>query len=92
MKRRKSLTRKEQIQTLQQWMKDNGMSQRRFALWLDQKGVVITPQYLNDVLTLRKPPGPKFIQVFKEITGIKLIPALVQQDSEHERPKSKDGE
>ena len=78
MKKRRSLTRKEQSETLSTWMLRRRMNQKQFTEWLDSKGISMTPQYLNDVIHGRREPGPKFKQVFKEITGVTLVDGLVE--------------
>lgn len=80
MKRRKSLTRIEQIETLNTWMRKKGLGQKQFLTWLGVRGLDISPQYLNDVLLNRKPAGPKFISIFREITGVQLVAGLMEKD------------
>jgi len=79
MKRRRSLTRNEQVQTLEQYLKGKRWTQKAFVEFLDSKGVTITGQYLNDVLHGRRQPGPRFIGVFREITGITLVAGLIEE-------------
>lgn len=74
------MTRTEQIFTLKDWISKRGMSQKQFQVWLDGQGLIISPQYLNDVLNNRRAPGPKFISIFKEITGTILVSGLVEVD------------
>ena len=68
------------MHTLRQFRESKGWTQRKLVEFLDGKGVTITAQYLNDVLNDRRNPGPKFIAVFKEITGIELVDGLVERD------------
>jgi hypothetical protein len=78
MKKRRSLTRAEQIGTLREYMEEKRWTQVAFLAWLESKGIIITPQYLGDVLHGRRNAGPKFKQVFKEITGKTLVDGLIE--------------
>lgn len=78
MKKRRSLTRQEQVTTLKDFRESRGWTQRRLVEFLESKGITITAQYLNDVLHGRRAPGPKFREVFREITGINLVDGLVE--------------
>ena len=80
MKKRRSLTRPEQVQTLDRYLKDNRYTQKAFVEFLDSKGITITTQYLNDVLRGRRNAGPKFVSVFREITGIVLVDGIIEED------------
>lgn len=79
MKKRKSLTRQEQAETLKHYMERRRMSQVAFVAWLDSKGIMISTQYLNDVICGRREAGPKFKDVFKAITGVTLVDGLVEE-------------
>ena len=78
MKKRRSFTKKEQVQTLDAYLRLRRWTQIEFVRWLDTKGITISAQYLNDVLHKRRDPGPKLIQVFEEITGITLVDGLIE--------------
>jgi hypothetical protein len=80
MKNRRSLTNKEQISTLTDWMAEKKMNQSEFAAWITTQGITLSPQYLNDVLNSRRHPGPKFKEIFKQITGITLVDGLVESE------------
>lgn len=82
MQRRKSYTKQEQVLTLKKWIKDRGMTQNDFVIFLNKKGIAITNQHLSDIFHERRNPGPKFKEVFKEITGATLVDGLIE-----ERPK-----
>ena len=78
MKKRRSLTKREQVQTLEQFLRDKRWTQIAFVRWLESKGVLISAQYVNDVICHRRDPGPKLIAVLKQITGIRLVEGLVE--------------
>jgi len=80
MKKRRSLTQQEQPETLKRFMERKRMNQVEFAIWLEARGIIISTQYLNDVIHRRRAPGPKFKAVFKEITGITLADGLVEAE------------
>lgn len=80
MKRRRSLTGPEQVSTLEVFISRRKWTQKRFVDFLDSKGITITTAYLNDVLKNRRAAGPKFKQVFREITGIQLVDGLIEKD------------
>ena len=79
MKRRRSLTRAEQTETLVQWMTRQRKTQRQLVDWLETKGIIVSPAYLNDVIRMRRAPGPKFKAVFRELTGIELEDGLIER-------------
>lgn len=81
MKKRRSLNRAEQLSTLRSWMEKRKMGQREFSGFMASKGITISDQYLSDVLHGRKNPGPKFKEVFREITGINLVDGLIEDVS-----------
>jgi len=78
MKKRRSLNRIEQIRTIEDFLREQRWTQKAFKEWLETKNIIITTQYLNDVLCRRRNPGPKFKAVFYEITGIRLVDGLVE--------------
>ena len=78
MKKRRSLTRQEQVTTLREFMARKRWTQRELVRFLDENGVIISAQYLNDVLNNRRAPGQKFKQVLSELTGIRFVDALVE--------------
>ena len=80
MKKRRSLTRQEQVTTLRGFMARKRWTQRELVRFLDENGVIISAQYLNDVLNNRRAPGQKFKQVLSELTGIRFVDALVEED------------
>ena len=80
MKKRRSLTRQEQVTTLREFMARKRWTQRELVRFLDENGVIISAQYLNDVLNNRRAPGRKFKQVLSELTGIRFVDALVEED------------
>ena len=80
MKKRRSLTRQEQVATLKEFVARKRWSQRELVRFLDENGVIISAQYLNDVLNNRRAPGRKFKQVLSELTGIRFVDALVEED------------
>lgn len=76
---RRCYTHKEAIHTVKDWMRRRGMNrQTELVAWLDQRGITLSPQYLNDLFHGTRAPGPRFIQAFREITGIQLEAGLVQ--------------
>ena len=78
MRKRRSMTHREQVTTLAAFIAEKRWTQRAFIAWLDSKGILITVQHLNDVLHGRRNPGPKFREVFQEITGITLVDGLIE--------------
>ena len=80
MKKRRSLTQQEQVQTLGQYIRGKGWTQAQFVRHLESKGITITAQYVNDVLCGRKKPGKCLIEVFREITGFTLVGGLIEED------------
>lgn len=69
----------EQRETLASWMTKKKQSQRQFLDWLEIKGILISPQYLCDVLKGKRSPGPRFKKVFLEITGVSLVDGLIEE-------------
>ena len=68
------------------------MRQADFIRYLDSKGITITQAYLCQMLKEKRPPGPKFRQIFEEITGVRLVEGLVEdrarspkKEAAHER-------
>lgn len=59
-------------------MDRKGKSQRQLSDWLAERGILVSPQYLSDVLRNRRDPGPRFKEVFREITGITLVDGLIE--------------
>ncbi len=55
------------------------MSQADFVRWLSDHGITITRVYLSNMLTGKRPPGPKFREMFREIAGITLVDGFVEQ-------------
>jgi hypothetical protein len=55
------------------------MTPSDFHRWLELRGVIITRQYCAALLTEKFCAGPKFKQVFQEITGITLVDGLVEE-------------
>ena len=80
MKKRRSLTRKEQVTTIEEFLREKRWTQTKFLEWLEDKGVIITQQYLGDVLHGRRHAGPKFKAVFYAITKIKLVDGWIEED------------
>ena len=80
MKKRRSLTRQEQVATLKEFVARKRWSQRELVRFLDENGITISSQYVNDVLNNRRSPGQKFKQVLSELTGIRFVDALVEED------------
>jgi len=80
MKKRRSLTKAEQVVTLEQFIQSKGWTQQQFVRFLDSKGIMMTAQHLNDVLHKRRDPGPRFCAIFLEITGVKLERGLIEVD------------
>lgn len=72
------MTPSDQRVTLRAWLDRKRMSQRDFIQWLSTRGILISVGYLNEMLTGREMAGPKFIEIFKEITGVSLVPGLVE--------------
>lgn len=58
--------------TLPSWLRKRRMNEKQFLAWLGNHGVLISPKYLSDVLSMLKPPGPVFCSLFKEITGVQI--------------------
>jgi hypothetical protein len=80
MKRRRSLTRAEQSETLVRWMDHKHKTQRQLVDWLESRGIIVSPAYLNDVIRMRRAPGPKFKAVFRKLTGIELEDGLIERE------------
>ncbi len=78
MKKWRSLTKAEQVVTLEQFIQSKGWTQQQFVRFLDSKGIMMTAQHLNDVLHKRRDPGPRFCAIFLEITGVKLERGLIE--------------
>jgi hypothetical protein len=86
MKKRRSLTKEEQVSTLAQFIQHKRWTQQEFIRFLDSKGILMTAQHLNDVLHKRRAPGPRFCAVFLEITGVRLVRGLIEEEpAQHER-------
>jgi hypothetical protein len=51
-----------------------------FIRWLDARGVLVTKQYLHQLINEGFTPGPKFKAIFREITGIQLVDGLIEKD------------
>jgi hypothetical protein len=86
MKRRRSFTKPEALETLRSWMWDNRMTQVAFVRWLKDRGIVITQAFLSEMLRgVRPAGGPKFKRAFKEITGITLVEGLIEEDKKDEQ-------
>ena len=79
MKRRRGYKTLEAVQTLKGWMWKNRMRQADFVRELEMRGILITQAYLHQMFTGIRPPGPKFKEIFKEITGITLVDGLVEE-------------
>jgi hypothetical protein len=80
MKKRRSLTKAEQVVTLEQFIQRKRWTQQEFIRFLDSKGIVMTAQHLNDVLHKRRDPGPRFCAIFLEITGVHLVRGLIEAE------------
>lgn len=80
MKRRRSLTKEEQIVTLEQFIRRKRWTQREFIRFVESKGYLMTAQHLNDVLHKRRAPGPRFCAIFQEITGVRLVRGLIEEE------------
>ena len=82
MRKRRSLNRAEQSQTITAYLKRKRLGQKEFAEWLlaPPRGILISPQYLNDVIRGRRDAGPKFKAILKEITGVTLVDGLVEDE------------
>jgi hypothetical protein len=78
MKKRRSLSKEEQVVTLEQFIRRKGWTQQQFIRFLDSKDIVMTAQHLNDVLHKRRDPGPRFCAIFFEITGVHLERGLIE--------------
>ena len=50
-----------------------------FQRWLEDRGVHMTYTYCRAMTQQKLSPGPKFKQVFKEITGVTLVDGLIEQ-------------
>ena len=79
---RRGCTHQEAVKTLQGWIRERRMSQADFVRWLSDRGITITQVYLSNMLTGKRPPGPKFREMFREIAGITLVDGLVEQDEQ----------
>jgi hypothetical protein len=80
MKKRRSLSKEEQVVTLAEFIRHKGWTQQQFIRFLDSKGIVMTAQHLNDVLRERRDPGPRFCGIFYEITGVRLERGLIEAE------------
>jgi len=76
---RRGCTHREAVKTLQGWIREQRMSQADFVRWLSDRSITITQVYLSNMLTGKRPPGPKFREMFREITGITLVDGFVEQ-------------
>ena len=82
MKRRRGYTPQEAAETLTEWIQRRRMTQAAFIRWLsepEQGSVTISPQYFNQMITGQRPPGQKFKDIFKQITGVTLLDGLVEE-------------
>ena len=80
IKRRRSLTRAEQVTTITAFMaKKKFTTQTQFLDWLCSRGILISPGYLSDAVNGRKLFGPAFKDVFREITGVTLVDGLIEE-------------
>ena len=81
MKRqRRSYTHGEAQRVLVNWLTERGMSSTTFQRWLSERGIEITRAYCDAMTKQKLSPGPKFKQVFREITGIQLVDGLIEKD------------
>jgi len=62
------------------WLTERGMSSTTFQRWLSGHGIEITRTYCDAMTNQKLSPGPKFKQVFREITGIQLVDGLVEDE------------
>jgi hypothetical protein len=76
--RRRHFTEAQQVTTIQAWIRKRQMTQRAFSQWMEANGIACTPQYLNDILTGKRNPGPVFKKLFWQIEGIRLVDGLVE--------------
>ena len=80
MRNRRNYTHAEARTVLVDWVRRKNMNPAKFHRWLEENGVTITRQYCQMLLSGKLCVGPKFKQVFKEITGITLIDGLIERE------------
>lgn len=78
-KQRRSYTHGEAQAVLVTWLQERGMKTIEFQRWLEDRGVHMTYTYCRAMTQHKLSPGPKFKQVFKEITGVILVDGLIEQ-------------
>ena len=79
MRNRKHYTHTEAQTVLKDWLRANRLGTTQFSRWLEARGVTASKQYIHQLVTGALHPGPKFKQIFKEITGITLVDGLVER-------------
>ena len=77
-KERRSYTYLEAASTIDKWVKANKMTPTQFRVWLELRGITITRQYCAAIM-YGSGAGPRFIEVFTEITGINVVKGLVEK-------------
>ena len=53
------------------------MTPAEFSAWLEVRGIIITRQYCS--MILRQGAGPRFNEVFQQVTGVKVVKGLVEK-------------
>ena len=64
---------------LVRWINQKRFSHADFRPWLETKGIIISQATCFALVTGKITPGPRFKQVFKEITGVTLVDGLIEQ-------------
>jgi hypothetical protein len=77
-KRRRYYTHPEAQAVLVDYVRRRFGSTTEFHAWLEEHGIAITRTYCDAMIRGRLTPGPKFKQVFEEVTGIRLVDGLVE--------------
>ena len=75
---RRSYTYPEASAAIAEWVKRKGMTPTQFHAWLEVRGIYITRQYCSMII-FGKGAGPRFIDVFTKITGVRVVKGLVEQ-------------
>ena len=89
MRNRRNYTHPEAQAVLKDWVRRKKWTPTQFHRWLELNGVTVTRQYVATLVTGEMCAGPKFKQIFKEITGIVLIDGLVEDERKRTAQEAK---
>lgn len=66
--------------SLPNWVRSQRMNQKQFVDFLAVRKLIISPQTCSALVHGLIAPGPRFREIFKEITGIKLAHGFVENE------------